>query len=75
MRVRDSGGFTPKATKFLCRSRTRQFKGVLNREQGVFENEVKEPMAALVESLPERFGPFKIFRMNRDTRFSQDKSP
>src|SRR5215210_8437689 len=32
-------------------------------------------MAALVDSLPERFQPFKVFRMNRDIRFSADKSP
>src|SRR5688572_18267462 len=32
-------------------------------------------MAALIESLPEEFGPFKTFRMNRDIRFSADKSP
>jgi uncharacterized protein (TIGR02453 family) len=28
-----------------------------------------------VESLPEEFGTFKTFRMNRDIRFSADKSP
>jgi uncharacterized protein (TIGR02453 family) len=32
-------------------------------------------MGALVDSLPERFQPFKVFRMNRDIRFSPDKSP
>src|SRR4029453_9017712 len=41
----------------------------------VFEREVREPMAALLDSLPEEYQPFKFFRMNRDIRFSADKSP
>jgi uncharacterized protein (TIGR02453 family) len=70
-----SGGFTPKATKFFAGLEGNNSKEYWTANKGVFENEVKEPMAALVESLPERFGPFKIFRMNRDIRFSPDKSP
>jgi uncharacterized protein (TIGR02453 family) len=41
----------------------------------VFEEAVKGPMVALMESLEEEFGPGKIFRPNRDVRFSNDKSP
>lgn len=70
-----SGGFTPKATKFFAGLEGNNSKEYWTANKGLFENEVKEPMAALVESLPERFGPFKIFRMNRDIRFSPDKSP
>lgn len=36
---------------------------------------VREPLAALLAELEPRFGPAKIFRPNRDIRFSQDKSP
>ncbi|MEI2278624.1 DUF2461 domain-containing protein [Paenarthrobacter ilicis] len=36
---------------------------------------VKEPLTALTEELKAEFGPAKIFRPNRDVRFSQDKSP
>ena len=32
-------------------------------------------MAALLDSLPDEYQPFKVFRMNRDIRFSADKSP
>ncbi len=32
-------------------------------------------MAALLDSLPEEYQPFKVFRMNRDLRFSAAKSP
>ncbi|MGX1160009.1 uncharacterized protein (TIGR02453 family) [Arthrobacter sp. SLBN-100] len=36
---------------------------------------VREPFIALLAELEPRFGPGKIFRPNRDIRFSQDKSP
>ena len=41
----------------------------------VFDREIRDPMAALLDSLPEEYQPFKVFRMNRDIRFSADKSP
>jgi uncharacterized protein (TIGR02453 family) len=36
---------------------------------------VRDPFLALLDELAPRFGPGKIFRPNRDIRFSQDKSP
>jgi uncharacterized protein (TIGR02453 family) len=36
---------------------------------------VREPLTALLSELEPTFGPGKIFRPNRDIRFSQDKSP
>jgi uncharacterized protein (TIGR02453 family) len=69
------GGFTSKATKFFAGLERDNSKDYWAANKAVFENEVKEPMAALVDSLPERFQPFKTFRMNRDIRFSPDKSP
>jgi uncharacterized protein (TIGR02453 family) len=41
----------------------------------VYEEAVKGPMAALMDSLEEDYGPGKVFRPNRDVRFSKDKSP
>src|SRR5258708_13638668 len=32
-------------------------------------------MVALIESLEPEYGPGKVFRPNRDVRFSKDKSP
>ena len=32
-------------------------------------------MLALLESLPEKYQPFRLYRMNRDLRFTKDKSP
>lgn len=40
-----------------------------------YDAEVKEPLTALLSELEPQFGPAKIFRPNRDVRFSQDKSP
>ena len=39
------------------------------------ERHVKAPLAALMAELEDDFGPAKIFRPNRDVRFSADKSP
>lgn len=40
-----------------------------------WERDVREPMLALVDALADEFGPAKLFRPNRDIRFSADKSP
>ena len=37
--------------------------------------EVRDPMRALVAALEDEFGPAKLFRPNRDVRFSKDKTP
>ncbi|MCC9306421.1 DUF2461 domain-containing protein [Kitasatospora sp. RB6PN24] len=43
--------------------------------KAVYEEAVHGPMAALLAELADEFGPGKIFRPNRDLRFSADKSP
>jgi uncharacterized protein (TIGR02453 family) len=40
-----------------------------------WERDVREPMLALVDALEDEFGPARLFRPNRDIRFSADKSP
>ncbi|GAA1136350.1 uncharacterized protein (TIGR02453 family) [Kitasatospora gansuensis] len=40
-----------------------------------YEQDVRAPMEALLTALEPEFGPGKIFRPNRDVRFSADKSP
>jgi uncharacterized protein (TIGR02453 family) len=69
------GSFSARATKFFAGLEEHNSKDYWTANKAVFDKEVREPMAALVDSLPERFQPFKIFRMNRDIRFSPDKSP
>ncbi|MFI7534783.1 DUF2461 domain-containing protein [Streptosporangium sp. NPDC049376] len=45
------------------------------RNKRVYEEAVRAPMAALGEGLAEEFGQARMFRPNRDVRFSKDKSP
>ena len=40
-----------------------------------YQSLVKQPLASLLAELEPRFGPAKLFRPNRDIRFSEDKSP
>ena len=40
-----------------------------------WERDVREPMLALADALEDEFGPARLFRPNRDIRFSHDKSP
>ncbi|NHW45339.1 DUF2461 domain-containing protein [Paenarthrobacter sp. MSM-2-10-13] len=40
-----------------------------------YDAEVKQPLVSLLSELEPQFGPAKLFRPNRDVRFSQDKSP
>ena len=71
----DPRGFSVKATRFfedLEDDNSREFWAA---NKNTFETAVKKPMAALLDSLPDRYQPFKVYRMNRDVRFSADKSP
>jgi uncharacterized protein (TIGR02453 family) len=68
-------GFSPAATQFFEDLEDQNTREFWLANKNVFEREVREPMAALLDSLPEQYQPFKVFRMNRDIRFSADKSP
>jgi uncharacterized protein (TIGR02453 family) len=50
-------------------------KGYWTEQKAVYEQDVKAPMEALLAELAEEFGEGRIFRPNRDVRFSPDKSP
>jgi uncharacterized protein (TIGR02453 family) len=50
-------------------------KRYFEAHRDVYQTAVRAPMEALVGSLEPRFGPGKVFRINRDIRFSADKSP
>jgi uncharacterized protein (TIGR02453 family) len=41
----------------------------------VYDEEVRAPFDALSDLVADEFGPLKVFRPNRDIRFSKDKSP
>lgn len=43
--------------------------------KAIYDRDVHAPMAALLAELADEFGEGRIFRPNRDVRFSADKSP
>jgi uncharacterized protein (TIGR02453 family) len=45
------------------------------RNKKTYETEIAEPLRALAEALEDEFGTIKIFRPNRDLRFSSDRRP
>jgi uncharacterized protein (TIGR02453 family) len=68
-------GFSPAATEFFEDLEDQNTREFWLAHKDVFDREIRDPMAALLDSLPEEYQPFKVFRMNRDVRFSADKSP
>jgi len=78
-------GFRPAAITFLrslARNNTREW---FQAHRDDYEREVREPLAALVEEMDVRFAELapeivgepkrSLFRIHRDVRFSNDKSP
>jgi uncharacterized protein (DUF2461 family) len=68
-------GFSPAAVDFyerLERNNTRQFWA---DQKTSYERFVRDPMRDLLEELEREFGRGKVFRPNRDTRFSANKAP
>jgi uncharacterized protein (TIGR02453 family) len=50
-------------------------KGYWTEHKASYDGDVHAPMAALLAELADEFGEGRIFRPNRDIRFSADKSP
>jgi len=78
-------GFGPKALPFFKGLAFHQNKTWFDENRALYESDAREPMVALIEDLTEAFakrkiplkgdGKKSIFRINRDIRFSKDKSP
>lgn len=78
-------GFGPKALPFFEALKFHQSKAWLDENRGLYESDVLAPMVALVDDLTAAFAKRKVplrgdgkravFRLNRDVRFSKDKSP
>jgi uncharacterized protein (TIGR02453 family) len=68
-------GFSAAAVTFfrgLAANNTREWWLAHKAE---FESTIQEPLESLLAALPEPYEGFRPFRMNRDVRFSKDKSP
>jgi uncharacterized protein (TIGR02453 family) len=77
--------FSPAALRFLRQLAAHNDKQWFEAHRTEYEQEVREPMRELIEELDARFVKFapeiggdpkrSMFRINRDIRFSSDKSP
>ncbi|MBA8795837.1 uncharacterized protein (TIGR02453 family) [Friedmanniella endophytica] len=68
-------GFGPDARRFLAELAEHNSREFFTAQRERFDRELVEPMAALIDSLPERHQPFRVVRMNRAVRFAPDKRP
>ena len=78
-------GFGPKALPFLKALAFHQTKAWFDENRALYESDVVGPMVALLDGLTADFAKRKLplraegrrsmFRLNRDVRFSKDKSP
>jgi uncharacterized protein (TIGR02453 family) len=68
-------GWPEDAQRFFIGLELDNSKKFFDANRMVYEERVKGPMVALIESLEDDYGPGKVFRPNRDIRFSKDKSP
>lgn len=68
-------GLPPGLFEFFADLKANNTKAFWHANRQRWEHEVRAPMRSLVEVLSDEFGPLRIFRPNRDVRFSADKSP
>ena len=77
--------FTPAALRFFRGLAAHNEKPWFEAHRAEYEKEVRQPMRALIDDMNDRFATFapeiggdpkrSMFRINRDIRFSRDKSP
>ena len=68
-------GFPQWGVRFYQELEDTNTKEFWAQHKAQWERDVREPMLALVDELEDEFGPARLFRPNRDIRFSHDKSP
>ena len=68
-------GFPQWGVRFYQELEDTNTKEFWAQHRAQWERDVREPMLALVDELEDEFGPARLFRPNRDIRFSHDKSP
>src|ERR1700730_6331653 len=68
-------GWREEAQRFFIGLELDNSKAYFEANRHVYVTHVRAPMEALLAELEEEFGPGRIFRVNRDIRFSADKSP
>jgi uncharacterized protein (TIGR02453 family) len=71
-------GWPKPALQFFHGLKQDNTKAYFEAHRSVYEDQVRQPMEALLSELERDLGPdieVKIFRLNRDLRFSPDKRP
>lgn len=68
-------GFGKEAIGFFDELEANNNREWYQAHKDVYERACRVPLEALLAELEPRYGHGKIFRINRDTRFSADKSP
>lgn len=68
-------GFPPEALTFFEQLTADNSKAFWVAHKSTYDEQVRAPMTALTDELGATYGPFTIFRPNRDIRFSKDKTP
>ncbi len=68
-------GWPHEAIEFYARLEADNSRAFWQAHKDVYESAVKAPFLALSEAVEREFGPLRLFRPNRDIRFSKDKSP
>src|SRR3954462_5547953 len=68
-------GWPPTALDFYRGLEADNSRTYWTEHKATYDEDVRAPFDALADLVEDEFGPLKVFRPNRDTRFSPDKSP
>jgi uncharacterized protein (TIGR02453 family) len=68
-------GFPPEAIAFYEGLEADNSRSYWQAHRQTYDDAVRGPMQEMLDELAPEFGQFRIFRPNRDVRFSADKSP
>ncbi|MGH2437313.1 MAG: DUF2461 family protein [bacterium] len=68
-------GFPRESVEFFKRLARNNNRDWFQAHKDIYESTCRRPMQLLVAELEPRFGKAKISRINRDIRFSRDRSP
>lgn len=70
-----SRGFPAGLFEFFTELQADNSKPFWQANKHRYEHDVRAPVRALLDDLSDEFGTLRMFRPNRDVRFSKDKSP
>ena len=68
-------GWPPSAIEFYRQLEAENTRDWWLAHKAAYDADVRAPFDALSERVADEFGPLHVFRPNRDTRFSKDKTP